>query len=368
MKLVIDDKIPYIRGVFESCADVLYRHGAAFSVGDVADADALIVRTRTEVGPALLEQSTVKLVVTATVGVDHLDTRWLAERGIEWRSCPGCNAESVAQYMTAAFLHLSAWSGRSLRELVLGVVGAGHVGNKVIAKALALGMTVLVNDPPREAEEGPGQFSSLETLRHEADFISFHVPLHREGPYRSVHLADGVFLAGMKATAVLFNTSRGAVVDNVALRDALRRRDIGGAVLDVWEGEPDIDQDLLALTHIATPHIAGYSADGKALGTAMSVQHVSRFFGLGLDEWHSDELSRPGAMHIDLGGRAAGGFSDAVVYTYDIVSDDRCLRENPRGFEDQRGRHPVRREFGAYTVSADETALLDTLSALGFKS
>jgi erythronate-4-phosphate dehydrogenase len=270
--------------------------------------------------------------------------------------------------MTAAFLRLSVRSGRSLQGLVLGVVGGGHVGKKVIAKAGALGMTVLVNDPPREAEEGPGQFSALEQLRQEADFISFHVPMHREGPYRSVHLADAAFLAGMKDTAVLYNTSRGAVVDTGALRDALRRRDIGGAVLDVWEGEPDIDQELLALTDIATPHIAGYSADGKALGTAMSVQQISRFFGLGLDGWHPAELPRPGSMHIELQGRGAEGISDAVEQTYDILADDRCLRDDPRGFERQRDRHPVRREFGAYTVSADDAALLDTLSALGFKS
>ena len=367
MKLVIDDKIPYVRGVFEPRGDVLYRPGAEFSPDDVRDTDALIVRTRTEIGPALLAQSSVRLVVSATVGIDHLDTRWLDERGIAWRSCPGCNAESVAQYMTAAFLHLSARSGRSLRGVVLGVVGAGHVGKKVIAKARALGMTVLVNDPPREAEEGSDRFSALEKLQQEADFITFHVPMHREGPYRSVHLVDGAFLAGMKDTAVLFNTSRGAVVDNGALRDALHRRDIGGAVLDVWEGEPDIDRQLLALTDIATPHIAGYSADGKALGTAMSVQHVSRFFGLGLDDWHPAEPPLPGPMHIELQGRGAGGISDAVEHTYDILADDRCLRHDPGGFERQRGRHPVRREFGAYTVSADDAALLDTLSALGFR-
>ena len=367
MKLVIDDRIPYVCGVLEPCGEVLYRPGAAFTARDVADADALIVRTRTEVGPALLEQSSVRLVVSATVGFDHLDTRWLDARGIAWRCCPGCNAESVAQYMTAAFLRLSGRSGRLLQGLVLGVVGAGHVGKKVIAKAGALGMTVLVNDPPREAEEGPGQFSALETLRQEADFISFHVPMHREGPYRTVHLADGAFLAGMKNTAVLFNTSRGAVVDTGALRDVLRRRDIGGAVLDVWEGEPDIDQELLALTDIATPHIAGYSADGKALGTAMSVQQVSRFFGLGLDGWHPAEPPRPGSMHIDVRRSGAGGLSESVAHTYDIVSDDRCLREDPGGFEDQRGRYPVRREFAAYTVSSGDAALLDTLAALGFK-
>jgi len=258
MKIVIDEKIPYIKGVFEPWADVVYSPGRAIDTRMVADADALIVRTRTKCDRHLLEGSKVKIVASATIGFDHLDTAWLEKAGIRWVNAPGCNSGSVMQYITAALFLLSSKHSLDLPSLTLGVVGVGNVGSKVVRAAKAIGMKVLQNDPPRQRREGGKEFLPLEILLAESDILSLHVPLTLEGEDMTWHLVNSAPLARLKRNCILINTSRGEVVDNTALRVALEERVLSDAVLDVWEGEPETDRRLVELVGVATPHIAGY--------------------------------------------------------------------------------------------------------------
>ena len=253
MLILADSKIPYLKGVFEPYADIRYLDPGEFSPETVRDADALIIRTRTKCDAALLEHSRARIIATATIGMDHIDTDWCGKRGIVCRNAAGCNAASVAQYMTSALLRMSIRHGVELRGKTLGVIGCGHVGTKVAAAAYALGMNVLVNDPPRARREGPSGFVTLETIQREADFVTFHVPLTHEGPDRTEHLADEAFFRGLEKKPYFFNTSRGDVVDEAALKEAIVSGRISGAVLDVWHAEPDIDRELLSLVDYATP-------------------------------------------------------------------------------------------------------------------
>lgn len=371
MKIVIDEKIPFIRGVLEPWADVVYSPGRSIDEAMVADADALIVRTRTRCDSRLLEESRVRIIASATIGFDHLDTAWLDQAGIKWVNAPGCNSGSVMQYVTAALLFLASRHSPDLRSMTLGVVGVGHVGSKVVAAARTLGMRVLLNDPPRERREGTATFSPLDQLLEESDILTLHVPLTLEGDDSTQHLINGITLGRLRKNCILINTSRGEVVDNSALRKALEDKMLRGAVLDVWEGEPDANRGLMALTDIATPHIAGYSVDGKANATVNSVREVSAALGIPLSEWTPDSLPLPAepvidlALHptvtdpVDLAGVA-------VRHSYRISDDDSLFRGNPEKFEYLRDNYRVRREFGSYTVRNADPAAGRILSDLGF--
>lgn len=389
MLIVADSKIPFLKGVFEPYADVRYLDPGEFTPDTVRDADALIIRTRTKCGAALLEHSRVSVIATATIGMDHIDTRWCIRRGIISENAAGCNAASVAQYMTSAMLRVSLRHNVDLRGKTLGIVGCGHVGTNVAAAAAALGMNVLVNDPPRAKREGETGFVELETIRREADFITFHVPLQgaEYGPWRTEHMANGDFFRGLKRKPFFFNTSRGDVVDESALKEAISTGRISGAVLDVWHNEPDIDRELISLVDFATPHIAGYSADGKANGTAMAVEavvsnlpthvtiHAPRAFQAmreSVRQMKADILAKvpaPEKPLITLDSNSKNPLADAVFASYDIATDDAALRAAPEDFESLRGSYRVRREFPAYTVqSADALPpeLRDTILKLGF--
>ncbi len=387
MLIAADSKIPFLRGIFEPFADVRYLDPGEFTPETVRDADALIIRTRTKCDAALLEHSRVSVIATATIGTDHIDANWCARRGIIVENAAGCNAASVAQYMTSALLRVSFRHNVDLRGKTLGVVGCGHVGTNVAAAAAALGMNVLVNDPPRAEREWESGFVSLEQIQREADFITFHVPLTNSGPYPTEHLADESFFRGLKRRPFFFNTSRGDVVDESALKSALLDGRIAGAVLDVWHNEPDIDRALLSLVDFGTPHIAGYSADGKANGTAMAVEavvsnlpthvviHAPRAFAdmrNALPRMKADILAKvpaPATPAITLDPASPHPLADAVFASYDVADDDAALRSAPERFEALRGSYRVRREFPAYTIQADQPmppALLDTLKKLGF--
>jgi erythronate-4-phosphate dehydrogenase len=372
MKIVIDEKIPFIRGVFEPWADVVYSPGRAIDDAMVADADALIVRTRTKCDSRLLEKSRIRIIASATIGFDHLDTKWLDQAGIKWVNAPGCNSGSVMQYVTAALLFLASRHSLDLRSLTLGVVGIGHVGSKVVTAARALGMRVLQNDPPRERREGTADFSPLDQLLDESDILTLHVPLTLEGDDRTRHLINAKTLKNLSKNCILINTSRGEVVDNTALRRALESKTIRGAVLDVWEGEPEADRQLLNLTDIATPHIAGYSVDGKANATVNSVRKTAATLGIPLLEWSPESLPLPAEPEIDLELHHA--VTDpvdlagvAVRHTYRISEDDSLFRGNPEKFEYLRDNYRARREFGSYMVKNADPAAGQILSGLGFR-
>lgn len=372
MKIVADDKIPFLKGVLEPFVqEVKYLPGADISKADVADADALIVRTRTGCNAQLLEGAAVKMVVTATIGTDHFDIPWLEKAGIEWRNAPGCNSGSVRQYI-GSVLSLLIDQGLDLRKATIGVVGVGMVGSKVAQIAGALGMRVLLNDPPRQRREGSTEFASLDTVLKESDIVTFHTPLETEGEDATFHLFNNKSLKILKPGAIIINSSRGEVTCTKALLKGLSSGVVSKAVLDVWENEPNISGELLDKAWLATPHIAGYSADGKANGTSMSVQAISRRFNLGLDNWEPQSVPEPSNTLITIDCRGLHPCqvaAKAMLQTYNVLDDDARLRANPHQFEKQRGDYPLRREFYIWKVKLinSTTEISEMIKSIGFK-
>lgn len=373
MLIVADSKIPFLNGVFEPYADMRYLDPGEITPETVRDADALIIRTRTKCDAALLEHSRVGIVATATIGTDHIDTDWCGTHGVVWRNAAGCNAASVAQYIISALFRVSLRHKLDLRGKTLGVIGCGNVGTKVAVAAAALGMNVLLNDPPRAEREGNTGFVPLERIQQDADFITLHVPLRgaEYGPDRTERMADEAFFRGLKRRPFFFNASRGDVVDEPALKAAIREGLISGAVLDVWHNEPEIDRELLSLVDFATPHIAGYSADGKANGTSMAVRAVAKHFSIEpLLNFFPAEMPAPSDQVVTLDPASQHPLADAVFASYDIADDDAALRAAPENFEALRGSYRVRREFPVFTVRSDKplpSELRDTLLKLGFR-
>lgn len=355
MKIVIDNKIPFIRGVFEPFADVVYLPGKDTTPDVVRDADALITRTRTICNESLLKGSSVKVIATATIGYDHIDTAWCERNGIFWTNAPGCNSWSVKQYIASTLVTLAARYGLELDKMTLGVIGVGNVGSKVAEAAGILGMKVLLNDPPRARREGGDAFVGLDELLSQADIITVHVPLEKEGPDATWHLFDAARIATLRPTQILINSSRGPVVDNQALKAALLGGRLKAAVLDVWEGEPAIDTELMSMLAVATPHIAGYSADGKANGTSMSVRAVARALGIkALEDWTASGVPtpvQPLSFELDCTGKTTLQIlSEAVLYTYRVEEDSRLLKADPSLFEKLRGDYRIRREPTAFSI------------------
>ena len=372
MKIIVDDKIPYINGALEPYAEVVYRPGNQTTSDVVEDADALITRTRTLCNNELLEGSKVRFIATATIGFDHIDTHYCQQAGIEWTNAPGCNAESVNQYIASALFSYAIRKGITLKGKTIGIVGVGQVGSRVAKTCEILGMKVLLNDPPRERLEKDSQFVSLETIRAQADIITFHVPLNMDGIDCTYHMVNEDFLQGLKNNTLIINTCRGEVFDSKAAYNAKNSGGISGLIIDCWEHEPKLDLDLLKLADFGTPHIAGYSKDGKARATRMSVRAVSRFFGLGIDAWEPAGVEPPEYPVIELDGSQQSRemiLAGAVFSTYQIENDDRALRNNPRFFERLRGYYPVRREFSSYSVRAGniEPGTIEKLKLLGFQ-
>ncbi|MBQ8656564.1 MAG: 4-phosphoerythronate dehydrogenase [Prevotella sp.] len=363
MKIVCDDKIPYIREALAAVADeVVYKKGSEIKAEDVKDADVLIVRTRTRCDAQLLKGSRVQLVATATIGYDHIDTTWLEQQGIKWVNCPGCNSGSVAQYVESVLIlliesgklkmenddyqtstceslvsnHKSQFSNLK-SQITLGIVGCGHVGSKVCRVGERLGMRVLVNDPPLEKSQLSNlksqiRFVSLDTIARECDVITFHVPLDATTHY----LADEAFFAKLAKRPVIINSSRGGVVDEQALLRALDAGRVREAVIDTWENEPDIARALLNKVYIGTPHIAGYSADGKVNADNMVMEALCRHFGLPLPP----PIVPPRLEHQPQ----AQTYTARALELYNAMEDSRKLKTHPELFEELRGDYPLRRE------------------------
>jgi erythronate-4-phosphate dehydrogenase len=354
MKIVCDNKIPFLKGALEPYADVVYLPGKDTTAEVLKDADAVITRTRTKCNESTLKGSSVKMIATATIGFDHIDTEWCEQNGIEWTNAPGCNSWSVRQYMASLLVQILNHYNLDRHNCTLGVIGVGNVGSKVAEIASILGLKVLLNDPPRARKEGNAGFVSLDEIIEKSDIITCHVPLQRNGQDATFHLFDQERISQLKPHQILINTSRGEVVDNKSLKAALQNKMIKAASLDVWENEPDIDTELMEQLFTATPHIAGYSLDGKANGTWMSVQAIGRKFNLPCKDWKVTEVPNPAQpveFCIDLNGKNIDQVLDeAILYTYDIFTDDKRFRENPTEFELQRADYPIRREFPAFTV------------------
>jgi len=371
MKIVIDDKIPYIHGAFEGVAEVIYLPGSKTTQEVVKDADALVTRTRTICDEKHLAGSSVKFIATATIGYDHIDTDYCDAAGIKWTNAPGCNSKSVEQYIASTLMVLAERKNLQLKDLCIGIVGVGNVGSKVAKICNLFGMKVLLNDPPREQNEGSANFVRLKQVMEEADIITLHVPLEMKGEDATFHLGNKEFFSGLKKKPIVINSCRGEVVETNAVKAALKNDQISGFVCDCWENEPDIDLDLLAITDIATPHIAGYSKDGKAIGTQMSVHAISQFFGLGLDNWQPSGVEQPTSPVFELDGTGLSEqdiFAKAILHTYDIRNDDSTFRKNTEKFEQLRGDYPVRREFPAFTIVPKnmDKKTINILKELGF--
>ena len=335
MKIIVDDKIPYIKGQIEQLGDeVLYLSGSKIGRDDVRDADVLMIRTRTHCNRELLEGSTVKFIVTATIGFDHIDVDYLREAGIEWTNCPGCNATSVGQYVRNTLFLLQRERGLCLKDATLGIVGVGHVGSAVLEACRPWVGRVLLNDPPK------GLPTSLSLLQNECDVITFHTPLVTDGQWPSFHLADEAFFAGLAKRPAIINAARGEVVDNVALEAALDSGQVSEAVVDTWEHEPHLSRTLLNKVYIGTPHIAGYSADGKANATRMSLEAVARWMGVS-DKVHFDVFP----PKVPESCRPSGDAVEDALRLYDPRQDSQRLKDSPSDFERLRGDYPLRREL-----------------------
>jgi erythronate-4-phosphate dehydrogenase len=372
IRIIADDKIPFLKGVLEPFADITYLPGKHITREAAMNADALLIRTRTKCTETLLNATQVRFIGTATIGFDHIDAKYCDEHNIKWANAPGCNSSSVQQYIAGALLKVASEFRFNLKDKTIGIIGVGNVGSKVEKLAGLLGMNVLLNDPPRARQEGEKNFVSLGTILHESDIVTVHVPLNVVGEDCTHHLFNEKSFKNMNKGAWFFNSSRGEVTDTAALKLVLDSGKLGGAVLDVWENEPDIDLELLDKAFIATPHIAGYSSDGKANGAAMVVNSLCEYFDLPLKNWYPENVPQPPVpqIMIDANGKSDDDIiREAVFQTYNIARDDMKFRFSPLDFEKQRGDYPARREFPSYLINikGETEKVQKKLEGLGFK-
>ena len=341
MKIVADIDVPFLEGVFEPYSEVVYKKGLEISREDVLDADALIVRTRTRCDGALLEGTSVKMIATATIGTDHIDLEYCRKAGIEVSNAAGCNAGGVMQYVFSALYGVAARKGIKIDGNTIGIVGVGHVGSKVEAMAEYLGFNILRCDPPRAAAEGPEGFCSLEHLLENSDVVTLHVPLDET----TRGMANADFFTLMKPGAIFINAARGEIVDEQALLEASPK--FGAIVIDTWNNEPDINEELVETADIATPHIAGYTFQGKQNGTAFAVQALARHFGIQelYDYFPAQDLPGHEPVLLDLKGKNHGEIAAVFQYNYPIFTDDFRFRMEPHKFEKLRSEYQYRREI-----------------------
>lgn len=378
MKIVADENIPFVKEAFGSFGNLVACPGRLINSSLLKEADILLIRSVTRVDKQLLKGTKVRFVASATIGCDHVDSDYLAAEGIRFVSAAGANANSVAEYIVAALLVLSRRHEFSLSQKTIGVVGVGNVGSRVVKKAHILNMTILQNDPPLKRKTPEERFRPLEELLAQADFLTLHVPLTYEGQDATYHIGDNALFEKMKDGSFLINTSRGAVVNNQDLALALKERRLSAAVLDVWEGEPEIDEGLLGAVDLATPHIAGYSLDGKSNATVLIYEATCHFLNVAC-EWHLPELPPHPSPHIEVDGRGRMDeelLSEIVRQAYDLERDDQNLRHilqtplhhRKEYFDRLRNNYPVRREFNSISINIKGATegVKQKLSALGF--
>ncbi|MCX7987666.1 MAG: 4-phosphoerythronate dehydrogenase [Bacteroidales bacterium] len=369
MKVIADKHIPFLKGLLEPYCKVEYLDPKEITRESISDADALIIRTRTRCNRELLEGTKVKFIATATIGYDHIDTEYCQKNGITWTNAPGCNSGSVMQYVAASLIMLQQKFGFRFSDMTIGVVGYGNVGKKVVQLAENLGMRVLINDPPL-ARQGLCGLISLNLLLKESDIVTVHTPLNRDGIDKTYHLFDKEIFQTMRPKTFFINTSRGEVVETQALNAMIDSGHIAAAVIDVWENEPEINQELLSKAFIATPHIAGYSTDGKANATIMSIMALNHFYNLGIKEVKL-QLPVPENNTISLefeNNNFEKVVGKAILHTYPIQRDHSQLTKEPHNFELFREKYPLRREFMAYTLlsKSNLTNINDCLHKMGF--
>lgn len=376
MLIVADENIPLVDAFFAEFGEIRRLPGRQITRADVHDADVLLVRSVTKVDRDLLEGSAVRFVGTCTIGTDHLALDYFHQEGIQWSSAPGCNARGVVDYVLGSLLTLAEIEDANLNQRTYGVVGAGEVGGRLVNVLKGLGFNVLVCDPPRQAAEG-GDYVSLEQIIERCDVISLHTPLDKSAENATWHLLDQQRLNQLKHGTWLINASRGPVIDNNALREVLTRREDLQAVLDVWEAEPQVDVELADLCVLATPHIAGYSLDGKQRGTAQIYQAFCDFLGQEAVIKLADLLPAPWLAKVELSADSDPAWALATVCrgVYDPRRDDADFRrslvgtvqEQKLAFDALRKHYPVRREIEGLQVriEGESQGLTQMVKALG---
>ncbi|EOI3551381.1 4-phosphoerythronate dehydrogenase PdxB [Cronobacter turicensis] len=375
MKILVDENMPYARELFSRLGEVQAVPGRPIPQAELNDADALMVRSVTQVNRDLLDGKNIRFVGTATAGTDHVDEDYLREAGVAFSAAPGCNAIAVVEYVFSALLMLGERDGFALTDRTVGIVGVGNVGSRLQARLEALGVRTLLCDPPR-ADRGDrgdrGDFRPLDELVREADILTFHTPLFKDGPYKTLHLADEALIARLKPGAILINACRGPVVDNAALLARLEAGQPLSVVLDVWEPEPALNVELLKRVDIGTAHIAGYTLEGKARGTTQVFEAYSHFLGAPQQVALATLLPPPEFGRVTLQGPLDQATLKRLVHlVYDVRRDDAPLRRVagiPGEFDKLRKNYQERREWSSLYVQCDDEAAAGLLQKLGFNA
>lgn len=373
MKFIADKAIPHVQEAFSTLGEVDLLPSEEITSASLQGVTGLLVRTTTKVTATLLDSTAVKFVATATIGTDHIDLPYLAKKGIYLSSAPGCNAVAVAEYILTALLVLEQKTGVSVRNRTLGIIGAGNTGNALRKKAGAMGIRCLLNDPPRAEISPNAGYIPLDDLVRQADMISLHVPLTRTGKYPTFHLVGEPILNRFNPGTVIINTSRGETLDGQALKASRNR--LAAVILDVWENEPYIDQDLLDMADIASPHIAGYSLEGKIRATEMVYRDACDFFGVA-PTWQARDALLPHGFPELILPKGACLPEAAVMQAYNIWEDDTRMRlmpahDNPGDyFANLRNSYRFRREFSSFRLPVGQqlpSEKLELLTRIGFR-
>ncbi|MCX0501162.1 4-phosphoerythronate dehydrogenase PdxB [Erwinia billingiae] len=372
MKILVDENMPYARELFSRTGTVVAVPGRPVPQAELDDADGLMVRSVTKVNAELLSGKPVKFVGTATAGTDHIDEAFLQAQGIGFSAAPGCNAIAVVEYVFSSLLLLAERDGFLLKDRTVGIVGVGNVGGRLQARLEALGIKTLLCDPPRADRGDEGEFLPLSTLVADADILTFHTPLYKQGEYKTLHLADEALLKALKPGSILINACRGPVVDNAALLKVLEQRDDLSVILDVWEPEPELSLPLLAKVDIATAHIAGYTLEGKARGTTQVFEAWTAFLGKPQQVALDTLLPAPEFGQITLHGELDQPTLKRLVHlVYDVRRDDAPLRAVaaiPGEFDRLRKNYLERREWSSLQVQCDVEPVAALLNKLGFNA
>ena len=330
MRVIIDKAIPYIKGILEPYAEVAYCDGREIDAERIKLCDAMIIRTRTHCNRELLEGSNIRFIATATIGTDHIDEEYCHKAGITVARAAGCNARGVLQWVAAALRHISLMDNKQPSGYTLGVVGVGNVGRNVAHYARHWGFRVMECDPPRQMREG-GEFYSIAEIAEQCDIITLHTPLNSD----TRHMVNSELIGRMRPNATIINASRGAVADNRAVKESGHRY-----IFDVWEGEPSLDADILQSAELATPHIAGYSKQGKANATAMVISQFADFFELPIKGWYPPEVTPVVPRDIEWQEMV-----DSIEQYCPIIAQTEHLKSNPTTFESQRNNYDYREEY-----------------------
>ncbi|MDI7661314.1 4-phosphoerythronate dehydrogenase PdxB [Cronobacter universalis] len=372
MKILVDENMPYARELFSRLGEVQAVPGRPIPQAELNDADALMVRSVTQVNRDLLDGKNIRFVGTATAGTDHVDEDYLREAGVAFSAAPGCNAIAVVEYVFSALLMLAERDGFALTDRTVGIVGVGNVGSRLQARLEASGVRTLLCDPPRADRGDNGDFRPLDELVREADILTFHTPLFKDGPYKTLHLADEALIACLQPGAILINACRGPVVDNAALLAHLEAGQPLSVVLDVWEPEPALNVELLKRVDIGTAHIAGYTLEGKARGTTQVFEAYSQFLGAPQQVALATLLPPPEFGRITLQGPLDQATLKRLVHlVYDVRRDDAPLRRVagiPGEFDKLRKNYQERREWSSLYVQCDDEAAAALLQKLGFNA